>query len=194
MSCEDTSLKRACRDTILGTSGADSVGPVFPDDSTTEQALWDSVAQEPARLSGVNLRLWSLRRADNRHPLYGEPSQGSREWSFHGPWEVWGSLEFDQGDAIDHEATSEGIQRIANATLYIARKELEDVEAPVPKVGDVIDFWDRAPWGSEFQYWDVKRANPDGNIWTAPNFVQYRMELSHRTRFEPGRKVLGGRT
>lgn len=188
---DDTSLKRGCRDTSLGAGGADNITPIFPDDTGVELPFWDSVAQEPARLSGVNLRLWSLRRAGNRHPLYAEPVNVNAEWSFQGPWEVMGALEFDQGNAVDHEATAEGIQRIANATLHIARKELESVEAPEPKVGDVIDFWDRAPWGTEFQYWDVKRANPDGNMWTSGRFVQYRLELVHRSRFEPGRKVLG---
>lgn len=195
---EDTSLQGPCVDTSLpggGGSGGEGVGgvrPIFPDDAVSELPLWDSIAQEPARLSGTNFRLWSVRRAKHRHPLYGEPSKGG-DWDFHGPWEMLGGFEFDQGQEIEPEAGSEGLQKTASAVLYVARKELEDRDAPKPKVGDVIDLWDREPFGSEFQYWDVTKANPDGNIWSTEVYVQYRLELKRRSRFEPGRKALGRR-
>jgi hypothetical protein len=197
---KDTSLKHKCVDTTLegsnGGSGAQGVSPVYPGGSganLVEQPLWDSIASEPARLSGTPIRFYSVRRAKNRHPLYSEPSRGGNEWEFHGPWEMMGAFAFDQGQDIDDEVSAEGIQKTANAVLHLARKELERIDAPDPKVGDVIHLWDQQPFGSEFQYWDVKKANPDGNIFTNESFVQFRIELSRRSRFEPGRKVLGKR-
>ncbi len=187
------SILQGCGDTTLSGGGTDEIGKIFPDDGVSELPLWDAIAQEPAKLSGIEFRLYSVRRAKNLHPLYREPSNGGFEWEFHGPWEMMGAFEFDQGNDIDPEVSSEGLQKTSNAVLYIARKELEDVLAPVPKIGDVIDLWDRQPFGSEFQFWDITKANPDGNIMTSEAYVQYRLELKRRSRFEPGRKVLGKR-
>jgi len=198
--CDDTSLKGACVDTTLGGSGGGAVGasPIYPTQTAlgvVEQALYDSVSAEPARLSGTPVRLFSVRRAKNRHPLYAEPSFAGKEWEFHGPWELMGAFEFDQGMEIDQEATSEGLHEFANAALYLSRKELENVEAPEPKIGDIIWLWDRKPFAEEGgDYWDVTKANRDGNIWTTEVFVQYRLELRWRSKFDPARKIEGTRT
>lgn len=191
--CDNPIILQGCGDTTLDGGGTDGVGRVFPDDAGSELPLWDSIAQEASRLSGVNFRIYSVRRARHLHPLYREPSQNGNEWSFHGPWELFGGFEFDQGTETDPEASAEGLQKTSTAVLWIARKALEDINAPEPKIGDVIDLWERKPFGSEFQYWDVTKANPDGNIWTSEAFVQYRVELRRRSRFEPGRKTEGTR-
>lgn len=177
--------------TLIHDDGAGNVRKAFPDTQNSELPLWDSVANEPTRLSGTTFRLYAVRRAMHRHPLYGEPTHGGHDWEFHGPWEMLGALEFDQGNEIDTEASSEGIQKIASAILWIPRKEIERVGSPRPKVGDVINVWDKPPFKSQFEYWDVTKANPDGNIWTSEAFVQFRCELRHRSKFEPGRKVEG---
>lgn len=195
MGNKDTTLKHTCVDTTLDAGGVGGVAPVFPGDVNTpsEQAFWDSIATEPAQLSGTPVRIYSVRRAKNRHPLYAEPSRAGNEWEYHGPWEIMGAFAFDQGTDIDDSVGAEGIQKTAEAVLHLSRKALEDVDAPDPKVGDVIHLWDRQPFGSELQYWDVVKANPDGNVFTHESFVQFRLELRHRSRFEPGRKVEGKR-
>lgn len=194
--CEDTSIKGPYVDTTLGSpgggSGVDGVSLIFPGTSPNgglvEQPLWDSIAAEPARLSGVSVRIYSVRRAKNRHPLYAEPSVGG-DWEFHGPWELMGSFEFDQSRDLSDEVSQEGLQKTTTAQLTLARRDMETIEAPDPKIGDVIWLWDRAPFSSEFQYWDVTLAAPDGNIFTNESFVQWRLELRRRSRFEPGRKL-----
>lgn len=190
MSCKPVILGQ-CGDTSLGAGGASNAGRIFPDDANSEVGLWDSIAQEPARLSGTPVRLHSVRRAKNLHPLYREPSADGHEWEFSGPWEVMAAMDFNMGQDIDSEASEHGLQKIYSAVMYISRKELEDVGAPVPKIGDVIDFWDRAPFGADYVYWDVVKANPDGNMFTSEVYTMYRLELKVRSRFEPGRKVLG---
>lgn len=189
MGCDEKSLLKGCGSTLIG-SGND-IRPVYPDDAVSELDLWDSVAQEPAILSGTPFRLWSVRRAKNMHPLYREPSAGGLEWEFHGPWEMYGALEFDQGNEIEPDVSAEGLRSTATARLYLSRKSVEDVSAPEPKIGDVVDMWERKPFESMFQYWDITKANPDGNLWTSNTFTQYRIELKSRTRFEPGRKTEG---
>jgi len=132
----------------------------------------------------------------HRHPLYGEPSLGGKEWSFNGPWEMAGGLEFDEAQEVEPDATSEGLGKTSNAVLHVARKELEDVGAPDPKIGDVVEFWgeNTSPFMRQFAYWEVTKANADGHIMSTPEFVQYRLELKQRSKFEPGRKVEGEST
>lgn len=179
-------------DTLLGTGGIDRIRRIFPDDGqvTVERDLWDSVAMEPARLSGTKVRVYSIRRAKHHHPLYREPSKGG-DWSYQGPWEVWAALDFDQGNEVTPQVRAEGLSVESDAVLWIARREFEDAGAPPPKVGDVIDFWDERPWGEDLRYWDMVKANRHGNIFNSEVFVMYRIELKRRTSFEAGRKVLG---
>jgi len=182
-------------DTLYRDGGIDRIRRIFPDDSavSVERPLWDSVAQEPARLSGAPFKIYSLRRAKNHHPLYREPSAGANDWVFQGPWQMWGALDFSQGDDIDQDASSEGRKRSAQVTLWLARKELEDVGSPDPKIGDVIEFWDIKPFAGvldgHFQFWDVTLANPTGNIMNSETFVQWKITLKARTTFDPVRKV-----
>lgn len=180
-------------ETLYRDGGIDRIRRIFPDDpqATIERPLFDSIAQEPARLSGTKARFYSLRRAKNHHPLYREPGAGSRDWEFQGPWEVWTSVEFDQSNDIDAEVGSEGLKRNAQATLWVARKELEDAGCPEPKIGDVVEFWDLKPFAGivNFQYWDVVLANPDGNIMSTEIFVQWKITLKVRGQFDPARKV-----
>lgn len=183
-------------DTTLSGGGLNNVTRLFPDADVSERPLWDSIAAEPARLSGIDVKLWSLRRSKNRHPLYGEPSVGGDEWEFHGPYEMAGAVEFDEAQEVEPEATTQGLVSVSSAILFVARVEFENVGSPDPKIGDVIEFWgdDTSPFVRKFKYWDVTRANPDGHVMSMAEFVQYRIELKKRTKFEPGRKVEGQST
>lgn len=180
-------------DTLFRNGGIDRIRRIFPGDAdaTVERPLHDSIAQEPARLAGTSLRVYSLRRAKNHHPLYREPSAGNGDWSFNGPWEVMGVVEFQQATDIDASARTEGLGRNATAKLWIARKELEDASCPDPKEGDVIEFWGNAPWkrAGRFQFWDIIKANPDGNIQDSEVFVQWEITLEARASFDPVRKT-----
>jgi hypothetical protein len=167
---------------------------IFPSDCggcTDELSLWDSIASEQARLAGVRLRYWRLRTAKNRDPLYKEPSNEGQEWEFDGPWEMYGSLEFEQVNQISTEATENGMIQTSEAVLWLARKEIEDAEAPYPKKGDVVEFWDEAPFAEAAQktYWDVTGCERDGNIFNTVAYVQHRLELRRREKFFAIRKV-----
>lgn len=196
MGCkDDTSLQGPCADTTLDGDGAGSVKRIFPsDDGTgvpTELPLWDSIASEPTRMSGTSFRIYSVRRAKHRHPLYAEPSSGG-QWEYHGPWEMMGALIFAQASDSTTSVDSSGKMETSTATLYVARKEFERVEAPDPKIGDVIHVWGKMPFGVSQQFWDiVSDKRDDETMFTSEAFVQYRLSLTRRTSFDPGRKVFG---
>ncbi len=182
--------------TLYKGGGVNRIRRIFPDDDnvTVELPFWDSVAQESNRLSGTQIRIYQVRRAKNRHPLYGEPTDGG-DFDFAGPWETWGGFEWNQETDVNADAAIEGQQQESEAVLWIARKDLEDVGAPDPKEGDVIELWDNRdfdfkPFGDrKFRYWDVKKANQSGNVFTSEVFVMWRMELVHKTRFDAARRV-----
>ena len=196
MSCKDTSLQIACQDTTLdgaGAGGAANVSNIFPGGGggvPAELPLWDSVATEPAKLSGTSFRIYSVRRAKNRHPLYAEPSTNGN-WEYHGPWEMMGAFMFDQTGDTQAAAEDSGLQRSATATLSVSRKEFELADAPEPKIGDVIHLWNNRPFSSDYQFWDVVKSDRDGGIFTSEAFVQWTIALARRTTFDPGRKILG---
>ncbi len=179
--------------TLLHDGGIDRIQRIFPGDGevSVERPLWDSIAQEPARLSGTQVKLYSVRRAKNHHPLYREPGAGSKDWEFQGPWEVWGTVEFDQAQDIDADAGSEGLKKTANVILWVARKEFEDVSSPDPKIDDVIEFWGSKSFkrAGGFQFFDVVLATPAGNIMTSETFVQWKITLKARSSFDAERKV-----
>lgn len=180
-------------DTLYRDGGLDRIRRIFPgdDQASVERPLFDSIATEPARLSGTPIKVYSLRRAKNHHPLYREPSAGAKDWSYQGPWQMMGAVEFNQANDIDTTASTEGLKKTATAQLWISRKELEDAGCPDPKIGDVIEFWDLKPWNrsGKFQFWDVIKANPDGNIQDTEVFVQWAITLEARTSFDPERKT-----
>jgi len=182
--------------TLFKKGGVDELKRVFPSEASKcadERKVWDSIAREPARVSGTKVAFFSLRRAKNRHPLYKEPSVDDQEWSFHGPYEMYGALEFQQSDEIVPEATETGQHTQADAILWVARAEFEARDAPVPKLGDVFEFWslDQSAFSEDKRHsqWDVTKANPDGNIFTSETFVQWKIELKQRKKFLAIRKT-----
>lgn len=184
-------------DTSYKGGGVDHVRRIFPDDpvASVERPLWDSIAQEPARLAGTPIRFYSVRRAKARHGLYGEPSQGNEEWDFHGPWEMFAIIEYDQPSDNVPQATSDGLQTESNAIMEIARKEFEDAGSPFPKVGDVIELWDESEFSAvQNRFWDVVDADPTGQIFSSEVYVMWKLSLKARSRFNPKRKIEGERT
>jgi hypothetical protein len=175
---------------------ASSLERIFPGDCpgcADELELHDLYAQETARLAGTRFLFFSLRRAKNRHPLYREPSAEGQGWSFTGPYEMWGSLEYVPSDQSSTNVTSEGTEKESDSVMWVARKEFEDACAPEPKNGDVIEFWtlDEGPFAeSRLQsQWDVVKASRDGYIFNSEKFVQIRFELKRRAKFLAVRKT-----
>jgi len=114
-----------------------------------------------------------------------------KEWSFEGPFEMPGTIEFLQYDNVTTEATEVGIRRESEAELTVARVEFEKIGSPYPKVGDVVEFWTAPPFKKADQQsqWDVVKAEEDGNIFSSETFVQYKIGLRRRSKFYAFRKT-----
>ena len=184
-------------DTLYTEGGVDHIRRIFPDDPvvSVERPLFDSIAQEPARLAGLPIRFFSLRRAKARHPLYGEPSKDREEWDFHGPWEMFATIEYDQPSDNSQDVGSEGLQVTRDATMKIARKEFEDAGSPFPKVGDVIEMWRESEFAAvQNRFWDVVDADPDDNIFQTEVYTMWKLSLKAKGRFRPNRKTEGETT
>lgn len=179
-------------DTLYRGGGVDRIRRIFPDDPTAavERPLWDSYAQEAARLGGTPVMLYSLRRAKNHHPLYREPSAEGKDWEFHGPWEMSGTLQVEDSE---YQGSAEGLKKSSNATLHIPRKEFEDVGAPDPKIGDVIELWTERPFAevAKPSYWDVVKASVDSDthVMGTSAFILWKLGLESRSEFRAERKV-----
>ena len=174
--------------------GVNDLRRIFPGGDSQgcgdERLVWDSIAQEPARLAGTPIKFYVIRRAKNRDPLYKEPSRG-KEWSFEGPFELWGTVDFDESNDVDPEATEMGLLVSSDAVVWIARKEFEDREAPYPKIGDVLAFWDAPPFGREEEetQWDVVRAERDGSVFTSAAYTMFKINVKRRDKFLAFRKT-----
>ena len=156
-----------------------------------ERRLWDSVASEPNRLAGTPMKFYSIRRAKNRDPLYKEPSAEGKEWSYEGPFEVMGSVDFPQFEGSTVEATEVGYRKESEAEAYVARVDFERVESPYPKTGDIVEFWTEPPFNDPERetQWDVVKVSRDGNIFSSEKFVQYKISLRRRSKFFAFRKT-----
>jgi hypothetical protein len=160
-----------------------------------ELPIFDSWAQEHARISGTPIRLWSLDvSASTIDPLYGEPT----DLVFNGPFEMVGVVTFPDGLA---EAREKGLRTEFNASLWIARQEFEMVNCPRPGEGDIVAFWDipfYEGWSSATRdrpaggyFFDVHQVADDGHLFDGPAFVGYTLEIRRSTTYAPERKLFG---
>ena len=156
-----------------------------------ERLIHDTIAAEPAIVAGTAIRLYVLRRAKNRHPLYKEPSHNGKEWAFQGPFEMYAELDFPQAANSQSEVTEVGARKTAEAILKLPRAEVERAEAPPPKKGDVIEFWFEGPFAdmNGYSQWDVTGADRDGNINSTPVFTGYEIQVKRRGKFLAFRKT-----
>ena len=177
---------------FFGVTQIDDVKRVFPSiadgEISPEQDLLDSVARESIRLSGDFVNLHVLNISSNYDPVYGEPEGES--WDFPEVFTFPAGVEFNRPDDITTEANERGNRMERQAILWVARRELEVVEAPEPKPGDVVEFWGYAPFGDDrhHSYWDVVSADPSGEHFTMPTFTMLKFNLRWRERYLAERK------
>jgi len=181
------------------------------DDS--ELSIFDSVSEEYNRLCGTKVKLWSVRRGYAVDPVYDEPSKNHgydpiygesaapshepvvvppdrEEWAFNGPWELWMVVQFEEEQNSD-STIDESVSTEWEATAWVARLALEEIACPYPKKGDVIempgDKWtDKS--GNRI-YFDVVSANRAGPLNDTQTYVNQKMMLKRRTKFDPSRRV-----
>lgn len=166
--------------------------PTTPDgDTPLELELFDSVAREPARLSGDLFRIHVLRPAKHRHPLYKEPTEGGGP-AYEEPYEIPAALEYTRESATQTTATENGVAYSDDAYLWVARKELDLLGKSLPKVGDVIEFWCYLPFGDtkSQSFWDVTGSISMGDLWSQATYTMVKLTIKRRTAFPASEKVI----
>jgi hypothetical protein len=174
---------------------ADDVTRQFPQTADgevpVELELFDSVAREPARLSGDTVRIHPLRGAKHRHPLYKEASDGGGP-AYDESYEIPAALEYMRESATSASATDAALTFADEAYLWIARKEIDDQGKNLPKVGDVVEFWSYQPMGDvkSQSYWDVTLAPTLGDLWSQATYTMIKLTIKRRTDFPASEKVI----
>ena len=161
--------------------------------SDQELYLRDVWAKESNNIWGTEVDFFSLRlKQSKRDPLYDEPTQ--REWSKAYRMSVWVSAP-SQTPIVGEE----GFRVHFDATAWIARASLEEVQAPNPTEGDVLRFWNTPFFAKEAAhtevpkagyFFDIIQAVPDGHLHDTASFVGFRVTIKRRSEFGPERKIL----
>jgi len=136
----------------------------------SEREFFDALAIEHLDLAVETVNFWSNLSSTSRDPLYQEPTD---HWDFE-KFEVTAYVRKPEPTPTPFEAG----QILEKAGLFVvARKALEDASAPVPKIGDVIDFWGL--------WYDITKVVPKGFVSDAEFWTHYECVLQRRTRYIP---------
>jgi len=158
-----------------------------------EIQLFDGFAQEVNGIAGIDIEFFSLSlKKSKRDPLYDEPTE--RVWSKPYKFRAWIAAP-SQTPVVGEE----GFRVHFDASAWLARKDLEDVQAPNPNEGDVIHFWNTPFFNNQAGaketvpkagfYFDVIQVTPDGHLHDTPSFVGFRCLLKRRSEFGAERKI-----
>lgn len=159
-----------------------------------EHFLFDLWAQEHTRIAGTKIEFYSLNTdKSQRDALYDEPVVRH----FDGPFSLVGYVEYPNDET---EAREEGFRTTWTGTIWIARKEFEDANAPIASEGDVIRIWDKpffndnwATSGDEVPgggyYFDLTNVSDAGHLFDNPWFVGVTSRIRRRQEFTPERRL-----
>jgi len=161
---------------------------------SSDTALWDSFNADLIELSGTDGVLYSLDVSQQSDALYDEPKAFV--------YESFDIMFYVRQPDREIDVSERGSERIQTTQVWFSRAHLEDRGAPIPKEGDVLQFW-----GGQYDLEDVKddthvptdvsrafqrdgggehQYEPDGAV---P--IQFVMNAKRRERFLPERKTAG---
>lgn len=161
--------------------------------SAGELTLFDSIAQEHVRIIGTTGDYYSQNVVKaKRDPVYDEPVD--RKWS--GPFRIPIFFEYEGSDPYAEE---QGKRQEFPASVWIARKDLDEKGAPSPQEADVVRVWntpffnsnavdDEEVPGAGF-FFDIIDVDTDGHLFDNPAFVGFKIQIKRRTEMSPERLV-----
>lgn len=150
--------------------------PLYPCDEEIE--YFKELERERNGLTGPTANYYSLNRGKNVDPLYNEPAP----FDFRDPVELTVVIEFQEADNEDKSVRDEGMTYEFDAILYIAEAEWsEKIPDRKPKATDVVFV--------NGKHWDVVKAGSGGNVVDTEEFVGFKLELRHRKKFLPERRL-----
>jgi len=161
------------------------------DDSELE--IFDCINSDLNELAGVKVNYYGYNPFSEANialtdPLYGEPT----ERCFDGPFSVWAIVTYPDYQPLAEES---GFGREWDSIITISRSHLDDVSAPYPSEGDIIEMW-RTPfhdaWSmGEGMFFDVTKSLHDGHINDTPTFTQFKLSVKRRSQFGAERRIVG---
>ena len=145
-----------------------------------DKCLFDSVAQEVIRLSGVNEEdaiIFQLNEEESQvHPLYAEPMQTEYKKNAQGTYGIKCPLFFELPDRTP-VAGEEGYRVDKISKVWIADKDLRDRDLRDPRIGDIIYVWNL--------YFDVTDFRKEGVPNDAPTTSMWMLSVVRRTKVPP---------
>ncbi len=158
-----------------------------------ELKLHDQYAKEHTRRIGTQVDYFCLNIPDSIiDPVYGE----AIAHNFSKAFKIFGYLSWPNPS---FDAREDGTHTTFTGSLWLARKELEDVGMPLPREGDVVRFWDTAYYNfaaandrkveGAGMFFDVFECKDDGHLFDSPYFVGFKLDIKRRTEFGPERKL-----
>jgi len=157
-----------------------------------ELELFDSVTSEQNSIGGTEIELYQYDfKQSARDPVYGEPSHEA--WRQPIKLKAW-----VQYPEIEDQATEDGSMTSWPSTIWVARIDLEKVHADMPRIGEVVRFWDIPYFNKERSktldpnrayYFGIKGVAEDSHMFDNPEFTAYRLTLERRTNFAPERRL-----
>lgn len=158
-----------------------------------ELEIFDSVTSEQNRIGGTEIELYQYDlKKSVRDPVYGEPSYEA--WKKPVRLKAW----FQYPD-IEEQATSDGSMSTWPSIFWVGRKDLEDVHAEIPGIGEIIKVWNIPYFILEKSstddperafYFAIKSVAEDSHMFDNAQFTAYRLTVERRTTFAPERRLL----
>lgn len=155
------------------------------DDS--ELSLFDSIASDLNTAAGTAVNYYSVNRKKSKiDPLFGEYENRVIDGPFGlDAWFQWPNQAPVVGEA--------GFTVEFDCTCVISRIHLDNISAPYPTEGDVIETW-RTPYHDiqslgKGMFFDIIKVNYDGHINDSPTFVQFKLWLKRRPQFAAERRI-----
>jgi hypothetical protein len=163
--------------------------------SDAEQKLNDSVAQEINKHAGTDVELYELDLKNSVvDPLFRETVK--RIWK--GPFKLKAYVEWADSTP---EVREEGFRTSFASRAWIARADIEAINAEPPAEGDILRFWnipffnesgvDGEPVPGRGYFFNVVDVDDDGHNGDGANFTGFWLTLQRRTDFPPEVRLKG---
>ncbi len=141
-------------------------------------AFWDKTTQEVNCLAGTTALIFEFSETESqRDPIYGESTFRVHKKNDEGNDGIECPVLFKSPDTSPVSG-EEGFRSEKHAVLFVARKDLDDLDLRRPKGGDIWKVWGR--------YYDVTKASAsEGRVSDSGVTVEYEVSLVRRTKATP---------
>jgi hypothetical protein len=128
--------------------------------------------------------------------LYGESNpiiSGTVDGKQHGYFKYYDVLALFEEPSITFDVTVLGAEEVADAIIWMSRKDLDNHKVPrdtggdYVKAGDIVQLFSKDK--KETMYYSVINANRTGYVNDSKTFTQYKLDCVRSTSFVPERLI-----